>query len=245
MTKPEMDQQPTQRSIELEWKVKRSTRITASGIAKLMMSGTKGNEFGKVAMNYIDDILFQIRENDLIGEVDVWQMQWGNDHEPDAVHWLRENFMEEIKHGTTDFDGILFMEIGDYFGDSPDGIVYSDDDPLAWLEVKCPANKKKACNLTRQEVKLADVIDEYKWQFIGHFIGNPNLDLGWYCIYNAHSNELTGEPYNRGRVFVLDREDLEPEIEATEKKIERVYEFIKLCVAGLQKVENINVWWGE
>lgn len=244
MTKPEYDQQPTQQEIELAWKIKRSSRITASGIAKLMTGGRgKLEEFGKTAMDYIDDIVFQIRENDLVGETDAWQMQFGKDHEEDAVHWLRENFMEEIKHGANDFGSVLFMEVGDYFGSSPDGIVYSGDDAIAWLEIKNPANKKKACNLTLPSVRLTDVIDEYKWQFIGHFIACENLDYGWYVIFNAHTNEITGEPYNRGVRFILNRSDYEYEIEQTEAKIAKVYEFIKLCVAGLQKVENINAWW--
>jgi hypothetical protein len=246
MKKHEYDQQTTQQERELAWKIKRSSRITASGIAKLMTGGRgAANEFGKVAMDYIDDIVFQIRENDLVGEIDAWQMQFGRDHEEDAVHWLRENFMEEIKHGASDFGSVLFMEVGDYFGSSPDGIVYSNDEPISWLEIKVPANKKKACNLTIEGVLPSDVVDEYKWQFIGHFIANPNLDYGWYVIYNAHNNEITGEPYNRGRVFLIERENLANEIEATEAKIARVYEFIKLCVAGLQKVENINAWWAN
>lgn len=244
MKKPEYDQTPTQADLELAWKIKRSTRITASGIAKLMTGGRgKAEEFGKTAMEYIDDIIFQIRENDLIGETDVWQMQWGKDHEEDAIHWLRENFMEEIKHGSTDFGSVLFMEVEDYFGSSPDAIAYSNGEPIAWVECKCPANKKKAANLTLPSVRKEDVIDEYRWQFIGHFISCENFDEGWYVIYNAHINEITGEPYNRGRRFIITREELSEEIESTEQKIARVYEFIKLCVAGLQKVENINVWW--
>ena len=161
MKKPEYDQTPTQADIELAWKIKRSSRITASGIAKLMTGGRgKSEEFGKTAMDYIDDIIFQIRENDLVGETDVWQMQFGKDHEEDAIHWLRENFMEEIKHGSTDFGSVLFMEVGDYFGSSPDAIAYSNDEPIAWVECKCPANKKKACNLTLPSVRKEDVIDE-------------------------------------------------------------------------------------
>jgi len=240
----EYDQLPTQRDRELEWKKRRATRITASGLKKLNTGGRGKNEvFGKTAIDYIDDIVFQIRENDLIDEVEAWQMDFGKDNEPLLFNWLRENFMEEIKCGATDFGDVLFMYIGEHFGDSPDGIAYQADEPIAWIEGKCPANKKKACNLTLPTTTLADVVDEYRDQFIGHFIGNPNVDLGWYVIYNAHTNELTGKPYNRGVRFILRREDFEPSITQMERKIEKVYEFIKLCVIGEYKPEDVNEWW--
>jgi hypothetical protein len=245
MNRVEVDQQPTQKDRELAWKQKRATRITSSNIAKLMTPGrSKGETFGKTAIDYIDDLVFQIRENDLIDQVDAWQMQFGRDNEPLAFEWLRDNFMEEIKCGSTDFgDDILFMCIGEHFGDSSDGLVYEDDEPIAWIETKVPANKKKACNLTLDSVSVADVVDEYRWQFIGHMIGNPSVDMGWYVIYNAHTNELTGKPYNRGRRFILHRKDFEPSITQTEKKIEKIYEFILLCVKGDYKPEDINAWW--
>jgi len=243
----EVDQQPTQLERELVWKKKRSTRITSSCISKLNAGGRgAANVFGKTAMSYISMIVTQIKEGDLMEETDrgtIWQMQFGTDNEPLAINWMRENFMEEVKSGTTDFGDILFMCPNEYFGDSPDGLVYNNDELLGWAEIKCPANKMKACTLTDGTQKLEDVIDEYKDQFIGHFIGNPECDFGYYVIYNAHVNALTGEPYDRGVRFVLDRKDYATEIEATEAKIERVYAFIKLCVAGLQKVENINAWW--
>jgi hypothetical protein len=245
MSRIEVDQQPTQKDRELAWKQKRATRITSSNIAKLMTPGRgKGETFGKTAIDYIDDLVFQIRENDLIDQVDAWQMQFGRDNEPLAFEWLRDNFMEEYKCGATDFgDDILFLCPSIAFGDSPDGIAYVDDEPHAWVEVKNPANKKKACNLTLNSVKVEDVVDEYRWQFIGHFLGSCNLDYGHYIIYNSHINELTGKPYNRGRRFILHRKDFEPSISITEKKIEKIYEFILLCVKGDFKPEQVNEWW--
>lgn len=242
----EVDQLPTAKDRELAWLKRRSTKITASGLQKLNTPGTKGRLFGDTAIGYIEDIVMQIQEGDLIESQDkasVWQMQFGKDNEPLAVEWIRDNFMEEFRSGTTDFGDVLFMCIGEHFGDSPDGLIYNDDELVAWGEIKCPANKKKAIKLTKPSVTLADVVDEYRWQFIGHFIGNPNVDIGWYVIFNAHVNELTGKPYNRGRRFILHRKDFEPSISLTEAKIEKVYQFILLCVKGEYKPEQINEWW--
>lgn len=245
--KPEYDQAPTSQDKELKWKIERSTRITASALKKLNTPGRGKTPkmFGDTAIGYVDDIVFQIREGDLLPEVDAKQFDWGHDNEAYAIEWLRKDVMETVRSATEDFgDEILFMKIGDHFGDSVDGLVYSteDSDPFAWLEVKNPYNKKKACNLTLPTVTEADVVNEYRDQFIGHFIGNPNVDEGWYLIYNAHI-KLDGTPYNRGRLFKFKREDFEPSISLMEKKIERVYEFILLCVDGKFKPEDINSWW--
>jgi len=245
--KTEYDQLPTQLERELAWKIKRSTRITSSNIKKLNTGGRgKADVFGETAKTYINQIITQIKEGDLMDETErgeIWQMQFGKENEPLALNWLRENFMEEVKSGAEDFGDILFLCPNEYFGDSPDALIYDNDELLGWAEIKCPANKMKACNLTDGTKKIEDVIDEYKDQFIGHFIGSPNTDIGYYVIYNAHINALTGKAYDRGVRFIINRSDLEAEIDATEAKIARVYEFIKLCVAGLQKVENINAWW--
>lgn len=242
----EYDQKPTVKDKELRWKIERSTRITSSGLKKLNTGGRgKGVIFGKTAIDYIDDIIFQIREGDLLDEVDTKQFDWGHDNEAYAIEWLRNNVMEEVKSATEDFgDEILFMKIGDHFGDSVDGLIYNGEDPFAWLEIKNPYNKKKACNLTLDSVKIEDVVDEYRDQFIGHFIGNPNLDVGWYLIYNAHT-KYDGTPYNRGRLFSFKRSDFEPSITLMEAKIKKVHDFIMLCVEGKFQAEDINVWWNK
>ena len=242
----ELDQKMTAKEIELAWLKKRSTRITSTGLKKLNTGGTKGKIFGDTAIGYIEDIVIQIKKGDIVESSDkseIWQMQFGRDNEPLAFNWIQENFMEEIKRGSTDFGDILFMCVGDHFGTSPDGIVYENGDAVGWIEIKCPANKKKAIKLTEPTVTLSDVVDEYRDQFISHFIGCPEFDFGWYVIYNAHVNEFTGIPYNDGNRFIINRKDFEPSISLMEAKIEKAYRFILLCVAGEYKPEDINVWW--
>jgi hypothetical protein len=243
----EYDQQPTQRDKELAWKLERSKRITSSGLKKLNTPGTKGRIFGDTAIGYIEDIVMQIQEDDLIEAEDkatVWQFQFGHDNEPLAFNWIRENFMEDVKCGTTDFSEILFLRKDECFGDSPDGLVYDADEyPIAWVESKCMSNKKKAIKNTRSTTLLSDVVDEYRDQIIGHFIGNPNVDQGWLVLYNAHVR-ANGIPYNTGIRFIVNRADFEPSITQTERKIEKVYQFILECVAGKYKPEDVNEWWG-
>ena len=53
----EYDQKPTTADRELKWKIERSKRITASGLAKLNTPGrSKGELFGKTAIDYIDEL---------------------------------------------------------------------------------------------------------------------------------------------------------------------------------------------
>ena len=151
--------------------------------------------------------------------------------------------MYDVKSAINDFgDDILFIKIGDHFGDSPDGLAYINDDPFAVIEIKCPSNKKKAANQTLEKTLASDVVNERRHQIIGHFIGNPNIDEVWLIIYNAHIRS-NGIPYNRGRIFVFNRKDFEPSISLMEAKIEKVYRFILLCVEGKFKPEDINSWW--
>ena len=104
------------------------------------------------------------------------------------------------------------------------------------------ANKKKAIKNTKPTTLLSDVIDEYRDQIIGHFIADDSIDQGWLVLYNAHLR-ADGKPYNTGRRFILHRKDFEPSISQTESKIEKVYQFILLCVKGEYKPEQINEWW--
>ena len=134
-----MDQQPTQLERELAWKIKRSKRITSSCISKLNKGGKGADKiFGLTAIAYINQIITQIKESDLMDETErgvIWQMQFGRDHEEEAIHWIRENFMDEDKSGTTDFDDILLLTRSlthrSYLNEHPDAL--EDNERLEFL----------------------------------------------------------------------------------------------------------------
>lgn len=231
---------------EQKWMIDRSSRITASNIAKIFMKGKgKANVFGKTAISYIGDLLFQIRRNDLIDPVDVYQMNFGKENEPLAIDWLQENSgMDEVIHAVNEAGEVTFKKaLGDSFGDSPDYFVKNSDGVIyAVGEIKCPANKRKACDAI-DEWTRESCVNEYRHQFAGHFIGSPEVKELHYTVYNAHKNAITGEYYNEGVTFIYTRKEFQGLIDQAEYRIPRVHEFIKLCLAGHQKKEDINAWW--
>jgi hypothetical protein len=231
---------------ELEWLIDRSTRITSSNIHKLKMKG-RGVRFGKVAIGYIAELVFQIKRGDLIDSKDAWQLRFGKDNEPLAIRWLRARCgMDSIKSGTNDGDKILFRkELGEAFGDSTDYDVHNFEGiHYAIGEIKIPANKVKACdaidNWTRESC-----VGEYCDQFSGHFIAAPWISELHYTVYNAHRNKLTGKYYDEGVTFIYTRDEFQGLIDENKYLIPRVHEFVLLCVKRLYVPEDINKWWAE
>lgn len=231
---------------ELKWLIDRSSRITSSNIHKLHMKG-KGVRFGKVAIGYIKQLVFQIRRNDLVDETDAWQLRFGKENEPLAVRWLRARCgMDTIKSGTDDGSDIMFRKaLGDSFGDSIDYDIYdSNGFHYAAGEIKCPANKEKACNAI-DEWTRESCLKEYRDQISGHFIAAPLVNEIHLTIYNAHKNKLTGRYYDEGVTFIYPRKEFQGRNEENEYLIPRIHEFILLCVDKKYVPEDINKWWAE
>ena len=64
-------------------------------------------------------------------------------------------------------------------------------------EIKCPVGQAKI-----EELRFLKVIDEkteYYWQFLGHFIGKPEVDTLYYVIYDGYQND--------GRILEMHRAD--------------------------------------
>ncbi|MHC8418198.1 hypothetical protein SD317_22960, partial [Bacteroides hominis] len=81
----------------------------------------------------------------------------------------------EIKSCTTDFEDIVFNEPFEGFGDSPDAYVYGFNGKVsALVEIKCPMSQGKIESL--QLLQEINDKDEYYWQFLGHFLGRPDVD---------------------------------------------------------------------
>ena len=230
---------------EIKWFTERASRFTSSSVLKLFAKGKGKVKFGKTAIDYIDDIVYQIESGNLIDEIKAYALQWGNDNEPNAISWLQDNYagMYEVKSCTYDFDEIVFRKaLGDAFGDSLDGLVYDGDKEIAWVEIKCPVNSKKAWQLTNKPYTKADVVDEYKYQLACHFIGSPHLDKGWYVVYDGHEDK-DGVSRDKAKVWEFERHEFTGLIKEIEARIEMCYKFVLLCVKGIYKPEEINEWW--
>lgn len=198
---------------EFEWKEKRRGLITASVLPDLMKAG-KGTPFGKAAIDAMFAIRYERRTGLIRENGSAKAFEWGHDNEPLAVEWLRNQLMNTIESCSTDFEDIVFNEPFEGFGDSPDAYVYdaTECNVSALVEVKCPISQGKIESL--QLLKEIDEKDEYYYQFIGHFLGQPDVNLLYYVIYDGYTNT--------GRLLEMNRAD-------HASNIQKAYDRVRLC----------------
>lgn len=185
---------------EHEWKLKRCGKITASVLPDLMTSGrAKDDLFGAKALAVMYITRYERRTKTLREQQSNKNFDWGHDNEPLAVEWVREQLpFSTIRSCTTDFPEIVFNEPFEGFGDSPDFYVYGLDGKITAIgEIKCPVGQAKI-----EELRFLHSIDEkteYYWQFLGHFIGKPDVGTLYYVIYDGYQND--------GRIIEMHRAD--------------------------------------
>lgn len=197
---------------EFEWKEKRRGKITASVLPDLMKAG-KGAPFGKAALDAMYIVRYERRTGLIRENGSAKAFDWGHENEPLAVEWTRSQLMNEIKSCSTDFDSIVFNEPFEGFGDSPDFYVYGcNGEVIALGEVKCPMSQGKIESL-QFGTEITEK-DEYYWQFLGHFIGRPDVDLLYYVIFDGYTNT--------GRLIGMHRDD-------HADNIKKLYDRIRLC----------------
>lgn len=233
---------------EIQWLRKRSYCITASEVAKCFAKGKGKVLFGKGVETYISEKAMQIREGDLVEEINAYSLDWGKENEIYAIEWLKENSgMLRIVSGTNDDNDIAFATYANgKGGDSTDYFAYDGDELFAVGEIKAPSNKTKACNLTYPDyVTKAEVVDEYNYQFATHLIAYPKAKELHYCIYNGHENRITGAIYDRAVVFKYKREEFSGLIKQIEYRVPKIHDFIILCAKLEKKPSQINEWWEE
>ncbi|EOA55606.1 hypothetical protein HMPREF1214_03729 [Bacteroides sp. HPS0048] len=182
---------------EFEWKEKRRGKITASTLPDLMKEG-RGCPFGKTALDVMYAIRYERRTGLIRENGNNKAFEWGHENEPLAVEWVRTQLLNEIKSCTNDFKDIVFNEPFEGFGDSPDFYLYDVTGKVIALgEIKCPMSQGKIESL--QLLSEINEKDEYYWQFLGHFLGRPDVDTLYYVIYDGYTNT--------GRILEMKRAD--------------------------------------
>lgn len=194
---------------EREWKAKRHGKITASTLPDLMKSG-KGTPYGKAFFDALYLVRYERRTGITRENGACKAFDWGHENEPLAVEWVRTQLLDEIKSCTTDFPSIVFNEPFAGFGDSPDFYTYGSNGKVKALgEIKCPMSQGKIETL--QFLKEITEKDEYYWQFLGHFVGMPDVDRLYYVIYDGYVND--------GRMIEMHRADHEENIQKLTERI--------------------------
>ncbi len=208
---------------EYEWKQKRMGKITASVLPDLMTKGRGKEElFGAKAFAAMYIIRYERRTKTIRESITGKALDWGNENEPLAVEWMREQMpFCKIRSCSNDFEHIVFNQPFTGFGDSPDYYVYDKTGKISAVgEIKCPASQAKI-----EELQFLDAITEgteYYYQFLGHFIGTPEVDTLYYTIFDGFQNT--------GKVIEMKRADHEENIQRVTDRIKLVNEVIDVSL---------------
>ena len=193
-----------------EWHRQRMGKFTASRFGDLMTNSRKKDEiFGQSAISYIyekaAEILTGTRKEAFGAALD-----WGNENESVC----KEHYQE--KHSTV-ITEMPFVEINEYSGASPDGLI---DAYGELIEIKCPYN-------TANHLKTAfeGYIDpKYIWQMQGQMLAT-NIDA---CRFVSFDPRITDDRFRL----------IEVRVEADQEMQEQLSERLKLANDYLSNLLN-------
>lgn len=211
-----------------EWKEKRRGKITSSILPDLMQNG-KGSPFGTKAIAQMCALRYERRTGLTRESPSGKALDWGNENEPIAVDWLRYQLMNGVQSCSADFEDIVFNEPFEGFGDSPDAYVYDfDGAESAIVEIKCPMSQEKIEALQFQE--SIDEKSEYYYQFIGHFIGKPDIDKLYYLIFDGYTHD--------GKIIEMNRADHLANIQSCIDRIRLCHEAVNESLRSGKEFNN-------
>ena len=156
------------------WMDARRGKFTASRLGELMTQGrSKGDLWGNRAITYIYELINAITSGqDHI--VTSKSMEWGHDHEWDAVEAYEKVTGAKVKYG------VGFIHYNSFSGGTPDGLVGEN----GMIEVKCPFNGAN---------HIRSIIDDYiKPEYLLQVQGNLLFtDRQWcdFVSYDPRQNE--------------------------------------------------------
>jgi hypothetical protein len=187
----------TAEEIRKEWLLQRRGKFTASEFSRLITYPNK-NELPAGAKTYAlekaVELMTEIDENESFIS---YEMQWGIDHELEAIQALAELTGLSVKNTGTKQE---LIALGDDIGCTPDGLIIEEK---AGIEIKCPKSKTHFnYRLIRCGAELKTEAPEYYWQVQGsmHITGFDH----WYF---ASFDPRYKNPSHRMHYVVIDRNE--------------------------------------
>jgi len=198
-------------STEAEWQQQRLGKFTASRFGDLMKQGRKKDErFGKMALNYMYEKIAEIITG-VPHFVDSRAIEWGNDHEDEAIDVFESKTGAEVQRMGTVFHQYPKLH---YVGSSPDGFIGED----GIIEVKCPY-------VSANHIKTAltqELSDEYYFQVQGNLMVTGKH----WCEFISYDPRCKGLELEH---FTIERD---------EEVIEVIHERMKECKRQMKKLIN-------
>lgn len=162
-----------------EWHAARLGWFTSSCMHILLESGRSKSElFSRTAMNYIYEVAAERALSDEFKEGSGLEMYIERMERTSKPMRWGEDFEDMAREAYTNKTGYEVKQIGfirsSYFGDSPDGIVQSDEEgKKGAIEIKCPngSNHRKYCCIGSQE-ELKEKYKDHYTQCQGHIRAN-------------------------------------------------------------------------
>lgn len=160
--------------IRRDWLMLRRGKFTASDFHRLMAYQGK-SEMPKGGQSYALEKALELLTEFEPGSYMSQAMQWGIDHEPEAVQaFVAHTGHDVASHGA----GQIFLRLGDDVGGTPDGLIPSE---RSGLEVKCPGSKTHLEYIGISDGEsLKKIANEYYWQVQGLMM--INLSDKWYFV---------------------------------------------------------------
>jgi len=155
-----------------EWLALRLGKVTASRFADVMSKG-RGASVSKTREAYMFQLAAEILTGAAEDSYSNKYMEWGNECEPQA------RAMYEFETGS-DVDQVAFIELNEYIGVSPDGLI--GDDGL--IEIKCPKTTTQL-----QRFLSGDFPSTYKAQVQGQLWVS---DRSW-CDFVSFDPRINGK----------------------------------------------------
>lgn len=226
------------RKMTAEEKEFQNAKIKAGLISKNQVRTTVDIPFGDVAKDYLRSVLYERRTGKPLKEIHARSLEWGSEHELDAIEWYQNNYFENIQSCSEDFDDIVCKSPFKGFSDSPDFYLYENDNLSLIGEVKCNISESKfegIREMSREEAKI-----EHRWQFSGHFIAHPKVnDLVYICYDGVDQEDITDireiDSPDRGIVFRYKRKDFSKDIAAAKRRIKFCDKFVNMVLFGVCK----------
>lgn len=238
---------------EYRWHLKRIGKITASEVGNIM---TASGKWTQTAVSYLYKIQRQRTIRQPAPIKNAKSLKWGKENEPEAIEWLRENFLcgkykkRTIFHCDKEGEEKVFIEGENNFGGSPDAYLMRGKKIEAFIEIKCTYGEEETNRMFSPtlpyERKRERVIQEHLWQIVGQ-MSLPNApDKLFLLKYDAQDTfdefdvRSTTDP-SRGLLFEFSREELAPYIATLKERVA----FANKCLDEGIDLDGIQYYWEE